>query len=91
MIAYDEHGEVSVPVVSFSADQLGKLTPLVARLNAKTMYQSELELRTGDKGLSLAEKVEIRILGPSDPEPKDESGKLLPMASQCQEGTAGNW
>lgn len=88
---YDEHGKVSVPIVSFSADQLSKLTPQVDRINASTMYQKETEMRTADKGISMAEKIEIRILGPSEPEPKDESDKLLPKATTCPPGTGGNW
>jgi len=88
---YDEHGKVSVPIVSFSADQLSNITPQVDRINASTMYKKETEMRTADKGISVAEKIEIRILGPSEPEPKDESDKLLPKATTCPPETGGNW
>ena len=90
-LLYDEHRKIIMPVVSFSADQLGKLTPPVAHFDASTMYQSEIELRTGDKGITFFEKVEVRMLGPSEPEPNDESHRLLPEAILCKEGTSGNW
>ena len=88
---YDEHGKVSVPVVSFSADQLSNITPQVDRIDASTMFTMETELRTSDKNISMAEKIEFRQLGPSEPEPKDESDKLLPKATTCPPGTGGNW
>jgi len=55
------------------------------------MYALETEMRTGDKNISVAEKIEIRILGPTEPEPTDVSARLLPSPSHCKEGTAGNW
>jgi hypothetical protein len=88
---YGEHGKVSVPVVSVSADQFWKLNPEVIRINAMTMFKMETEMRTGDKGISMAEKMEVKVLGPSDPEPIDESNKLLPKSTHCKVGTAGNW
>lgn len=88
---YDRNVTFTIPIVSFSADQLKKAQPALDRINAKTMYKMEVEMRTGEKNISLAENFEIIVLSPSDPEPKDESLKLLPPASKCQEGTAGKW
>ena len=88
---YDDHGKFSIPVVSFSADQFSKRNPQVDKVNGLTMYALETEMRTGDKNISVSEKISIRILGPSEPEPKDVSDRLLPSPSHCKEGTAGNW
>ena len=88
---YDDHGKFSIPVVSFSADQFSERNPQVDKVNGLTMYALETEMRTGDKNISVAEKIEIRILGPSEPEPMDVSDRLLPSPSHCKEGTAGNW
>lgn len=88
---YDDHGKFSIPVVSFSADQFSRRNPQVDKVNGLTMYALETEMRTGDKNISLAEKIEIRILSPSEPEPEDVSDRLLPSPSHCREGTAGNW
>jgi hypothetical protein len=88
---YDRDFTFTIPIVSFSADQLGKAQPTLDRINAHTMFAMETEMRTGDKNISMAEKLETKVLSPSDPEPKDESHKLLPKAIKCEAGMAGKW
>ena len=55
------------------------------------MVKLETEMRTGERGVPVAEKVESRILDPSDQElvAEDLSHRLLPAAPDCQEGTGG--
>ena len=86
-----EHITVRLPAVFLSADQLWNLHPTVTPINASTMVKLETEMRTGERGASVAEKVESRILDPSDPDllAEDVSHRLLPAAPVCQEGTGG--
>ena len=88
---YDGHGKFSMPVVSFASDQFSNPNPPVDKVNGLTMYALETEMRTGDKNISMNEKIEIRMLGPSESEPSDVSDRLLPNPSHCKKGTAGNW
>ena len=84
-----EHITVRIPAVFLSADQLWNFHPTVTPINASTMMKFETEMRTGERGASVIEKVESRILDPSDPEllAEDLSYRLLPTAPVCQEGT----
>lgn len=86
-----EHITVRLPAVFLSADQLWNIHPTVNPINASTMLKLETEMRSGERGVPVAEKVESRILDPSDPEliAEDLSHRLLPAASVCQEGTGG--
>jgi hypothetical protein len=51
----------------------------------------ETEMRTGERDVPVAEKVESRVLDPSDPEliAEDLSHRLLPEAPVCQERAGG--
>lgn len=84
-----EHITVRLPAVFLSADQLWNFHPTVTPINASTMVKLETEIRTGERGASVAEKIESRILDPSDPDllAEDLSYRLLPAAPVCQEGT----
>ena len=86
-----KHLTVRLPSVFLSADQLWNAHPTVTPINALTMVKSETEMRTGERDVPVAEKVESRILDPSDPEliAEDLSHRLLPVAPVCQEGTRG--
>ena len=86
-----KHITVRTPAVFLSADQLWNVHPTVTPINASTMVKLETELRTGERGVPMAEKVESRILDPSDPDllAEDLSHRLLPAPSVCQEGTGG--
>ncbi|MGH7147992.1 MAG: hypothetical protein ACREIJ_08865 [Nitrospiraceae bacterium] len=87
----EEHITVRIPAVFLSADQLWNFHPTVTPINASTMVKLETEMRTGERGASVAEKIESRILDPSDPDllAEDLSYRLLPAAPVCQEGTGG--
>ena len=86
-----KHITVRTPAVFLSADQLWNVHPTVTPINASTMLKLETEVRTGERGAAVAENVESKILGPSDPEllAEDLSYRLLPVALDCQEGTGG--
>lgn len=88
---YDEHHTFRVPAAFLSADQLWNVHPTVTRISDSTMVMLETEMRTGDRGISVAEKVENWILDPSDPEllEEDVSYRLLPTAPICQEEDGG--
>ena len=87
------HFRTNLLVLTRSARCFAKCFPLCAldSLADPAMYALETEMRTGDKNISVAEKIEIRILGPTEPEPTDVSARLLPSPSHCKEGTAANW
>ena len=86
-----EHITVRLPAVFLSADQLWNVHPTVTPINASTMVKLETEMRTGERGASVAEKIESRILNPSDSDllAEDVSHLLLPAAPVCQEGSGG--
>ena len=86
-----EHITVRLPAVFLSADQLWNVHPTVTPINASTMVKLETEMRIGERGIPVAEKVESRVLDPSDQELIAEhlSHRLLPEAPVCQEGTGG--
>lgn len=88
---YDEPHTFRVPAAFLSADQLWNFHPTITRINDSTMVKLETEMRTGDRGISVAEKIESRILDPSDPDllGEDVSYRLLPTAPVCQEETGG--
>lgn len=88
---YDEHHTFRVPAAFLSADQLWNVHPTVTRISDSTMVMLEAEMRTGDRGISVAEKGENWILDPSDPAllEEDVSYRLLPTAPICQEDAGG--
>jgi hypothetical protein len=86
-----KHITVRTPSVFLSADQLWNFHPTVTPINASTMVKLETEMRTGERDVPVAEKVESRVLDPSDPEliAEDLSHRLLPEAPVCQERAGG--
>ena len=81
-----KHLTVHLPLMFLSADQLWNIHPTVAPINASTMLKSENEMRTGQRGASVTEKIESRVLDPSDPELTvgDLSHRLLPTTPDCR-------
>ena len=51
---YDEHHTFRVPAAFISADQLWNVHPTVTRINDSAMGRSEAEMRTGQRGASVA-------------------------------------
>jgi len=86
-----EHITVRLPAVFLSADQLWNFHPTITSINASIMMKLETEMRTGERGASLIEKIERMTLAPSDPDlvAEDLSPRLLPTIPDCQEGTGG--
>ena len=86
-----EHITVRLPAVFLSADQVWNFHPTVTPEKASTMLKTETEMRTGEKGAAVTEKVEKEILESSDRDlfAKDLSDRLLPVAPPCQKGTEG--
>ena len=89
---YIDHRPVTVQVPFVSADQFRPYPPIVSRLNAMKILNRESLLRTGDEK-SADEKIEVTMLGSTEPDLKDEEGSysLLPKARICSEGMAGVW
>jgi hypothetical protein len=87
-----EHITVRLPAVFLLADQLWNFHPAVTSINASTLLKLETEMRTGERGASLIEKIERTTLAPSDPDlvAEDLSHRLLPTIPDCQEGTGGH-
>jgi hypothetical protein len=83
-----EHITVRIPAVFLSADQIWNFHPTVTPINASTMLKAEAEMRTGERGAAVSEKVEKQILESSDRDllAEDLSNRLLPVAPHCQEG-----
>jgi hypothetical protein len=88
---YDEPHTFRIPAAFLSADQLWNVHPTVTRITDSTMVKLEKELRTGDRGISVAEQIESWILDPSDPAllEEDLSYRLLPTEPICQEDAEG--
>jgi len=88
---YDEPHTFRIPAAFLSADQLWNVHPTVTRISDSTMVKLEKELRTGDRGISVAEQIESWILDPSDPAllEEDLSYRLLPTEPICQENVGG--
>jgi len=86
-----EHITVRLPAVFLSADQLWNFHPAVTSISASTMVKLETEMRTGERGASLIEKIERMTLASSDPDlvAEDQSPRLLPTIPDCQEGIGG--
>lgn len=86
-----EHITVRLPAVFLSADQAWNFHPTVTPIDASTMLKAEAEIRTGQRGAAVTEKVEKMILESSDRDlsAEDLSSRLLPSAPHCQEGTGG--
>jgi hypothetical protein len=84
-----EHITVRIPSVFLSADQIWNFHPTVTSINASTMLKTEAEMRTGERGAVVTEKVEKKILESSDRDllAEDLSNRLLPAPPYCQEGT----
>ena len=87
-----EHITVRLPAVFLSADQLWNFHPTVTPFNASAMLKLEIEMRTGEKGATLVEKIESKKLDPSDPGllAEDVSHQLLPTIPDCREETGGH-
>lgn len=88
---YDEPHTFRIPAAFLSADQLWNVHPTVTRISDSAMVKLEKELRTGDRGISVAEQIESWILDPSDPAllEEDLSYRLLPTEPICQENVGG--
>ncbi|HKO31752.1 MAG TPA: hypothetical protein VJU54_11475 [Nitrospiraceae bacterium] len=87
-----EHITVRLPALFLSADQLWNFHPTVTPFNASAMLKLESEMRTGERGASLIEKIENTTLAPSDPDllAEDLSPRLLPTIPDCPEKTEGH-
>jgi hypothetical protein len=87
-----EHITVRLPAVFLSADQAWNFHPTVTPINASAMLKSEAEIRTGQNGAAVTEKVETITLESSDRDllAEDLFNRLLPAAPHCQEGTGGH-
>ena len=87
-----EHITVRLPALFLSADQLWNFHPTVTPFNASAMLKLESEMRTGERGASLIEKIENTTLAPSDPDllAEDLSRRLLPTIPDCPEKTEGH-
>src|SRR4029078_7548621 len=86
-----EHITVRLPAVFLSADQFWNFHPAVTSINASTMVKLETEMRTGERGASVIERIERTTLAPSDPDldAEDLAPRLLPAIPDCQEGVGG--
>jgi hypothetical protein len=86
-----EHITVRLPAVFLSADQAWNFHPTVTPIDASIMLKAEAEIRTGQRGAAVTEKVEKMNMESSDRDlsAEDLSHRLLPSAPHCQEGTGG--
>ena len=86
-----EHITVRLPAVFLSADQAWNFHPTVTPINASTMLTAEAEIRTGQRGAAVTEKVEKMSLESTDRDlsAEDLSNRLLPSAPHCQEEIGG--
>jgi hypothetical protein len=87
-----EHITVRLPAVFLSADQAWNFHPTVDPINASAMLKAEVEIRTGQSGAAVTEKVEKMTLESSDRDlsGEDMSDRLLPAAPHCPEATGGH-
>lgn len=68
------------------ADQLWNVGLTVAPISDSTMVMLETKMHSGERSISIADKVESRNLDPSDPAllEEDVSYRLLPAAPNCR-------
>ena len=83
---YDEHHTFRIPTAFLSADQLWNVGLTVAPISDSTMAVLETDMHSGERSISMADKVESWNLDPSDPAllEEDVSYRLLPAASNCR-------
>ena len=83
---YDEHHTFRIPTAFLSADQLWNVGLTVAQISDSTMAVLETDMHSGERSISMADKVESWNLDPSDPAllEEDVSYRLLPAASNCR-------
>ncbi|TKB91054.1 MAG: hypothetical protein E8D41_11455 [Nitrospira sp.] len=82
---YDEHHTFRIPTAFLSADQLWNVGLTVAQISDSTMAVLETDMHSGEKSISMADKVESWNLDPSDPAllEEDVSYRLLPTTPNC--------
>lgn len=83
---YDEHHTFRIPTAFLSADQLWNVGLTVAPISDSTMAVLETDMHSGERSISMTDKVESWNLDPSDPAllEEDVSYRLLPAASNCR-------
>lgn len=88
---YDEHHTFRIPTAFLSADQLWNVGLTVAQISDSTMVMLETKMHSGERSISVADKVESWNLDPSDPAllEEDVSYRLLPAAPNCRVETDG--
>ena len=88
---YDEHHTFRIPTAFLSADQLWNVGLTVAQISDSTMVMLETKMQSGERSISVADKVESWNLDPSDPTllEEDVSYRLLPAAPNCRVETDG--
>lgn len=88
---YDEHHTFRIPTAFLSADQLWSVGLTVAQISDSTMAVLETDMHSGERSISMADKVESWNLDPSDPAllEEDVSYRLLPATPNCRAGADG--
>ena len=83
---YDEHHIFRIPTAFLSADQLWNVGLTVTQISDSTMAVLETDMHSGERSISMADKVESWNLDPSDPAllEEDVSYRLLPAAPNCR-------
>ena len=83
---YDEHHTFRIPTAFLSADQLWNVGLTVAQISDSTMAVLETDMHSGERSISVADRVESWNLAPSDPArlEEDVSYRLLPAAPNCR-------
>jgi hypothetical protein len=83
---YDEHHTFRIPTAFLSADQLWNVGLTVAQISDSTMAVLETDMHSGERSISIADKVESWNLEPSDPAlyEEDVSYRLLPTTPNCR-------
>lgn len=83
---YDEHHTFRIPTAFLSADQLWNVGLTVTQISDSTMAVLETDMHSGERSISMADKVESWNLDPSDPAllEEDVSYRLLPAAPNCR-------
>jgi hypothetical protein len=88
---YDEHHTFRIPTAFLSADQLWNVGLTVAQISDSTMAVLETDMHSGERSISMADKVESWNLDPSDPAllEEDVSYRLLPATPNCRADADG--
>jgi hypothetical protein len=83
---YDEHHTFRIPTAFLSADQLWNVGLTVAQISDSTMAVLETDMHSGERSISMADKVESWNLDPSNPAllEEDVSYRLLPTTPNCR-------